>query len=120
MPSVVNGEHMKAVKKYFDKLKIPVSGFFQWQLTLTLTLTLAPDQGTTLGGAGYSYSSATVANRHVPPLRHDVVLTLTLVLALALTLTLTRTRPSRTRCASKRRAASSSVTRATCSPSPSP
>ena len=39
MPSVVNGEHMKAVKKYFDKLKIPVSGYFQWQLTLTLALT---------------------------------------------------------------------------------
>ena len=40
MPSVVNGEHMKAVKKYFDKLKIPVSGYFQWQLTLTRTRTL--------------------------------------------------------------------------------
>ena len=40
MPSVVNGEHMKAVKKYFDKLKIPVSGCFPWQLTLTLTLAL--------------------------------------------------------------------------------
>ena len=52
----------------------------------------APNQGTTLGGAGYSYSSATVANRHVPPLRHDVVLTLTLALTLTpLTLTLTLT-----------------------------
>ena len=60
MPSVVNGEHMKAVKKYFDKLKIPVSGFFQWQLTLTLTLTLA------------------------------LTLTLTRTLTLTLTLTLTR------------------------------
>ena len=35
MPSVVNGEHMKAVKKYFDKLHIPVSGFFQWQAVLS-------------------------------------------------------------------------------------
>jgi hypothetical protein len=35
MPSVVNGDHMKAVKKYFDKLKIPVSGYFQWQPVLS-------------------------------------------------------------------------------------
>ena len=51
----------------------------------------APNQGTTLGGAGYSYSSATVANRHVPPLRHDVVLTLALALTLTLSLSLTLT-----------------------------
>ena len=31
-----------------------------------------PMEGTSQG-FGYSYSSATVANRHVPPLRHDVV-----------------------------------------------
>merc|ERR1712028_262872 len=35
MPSLVNGEHMKAIKKYFDKLKIPVSGYFQWQPVLS-------------------------------------------------------------------------------------
>merc|ERR1740130_836886 len=35
MPSVVNGQHMKAVKKYFDKLKIPVSGYFQWEPVLS-------------------------------------------------------------------------------------
>ena len=44
MPSVVNGEHMKAVKKYFDKLKIPVSGYFQWQPVLSASDQIKADE----------------------------------------------------------------------------
>jgi hypothetical protein len=44
MPSVVNGDHMKAVKKYFDKLKIPVSGYFQWQPVLSASDQVKADE----------------------------------------------------------------------------
>jgi hypothetical protein len=44
MPSVVNGDHMKAVKKYFDKLKIPVSGYFQWQPVLSASDQIKADE----------------------------------------------------------------------------
>jgi hypothetical protein len=35
VPSVVDGTHMAAVKKWFDKENIKVSGYFQWKPVLT-------------------------------------------------------------------------------------
>merc|ERR1719160_2328798 len=35
MPSVVEGSHLKAIKKFFAKKDLPVDGYFQWKPVLS-------------------------------------------------------------------------------------